>query len=190
MSGARGAGLGRGAGRLGPAALLLAVSLILALSGCRSVDPTAGLSPGAGIGGGTGEPAPAEITATAPVGSIGPVQFLPVVGTPPAVAEMLSAALGAEAAKAGIGIAPSDAPTTPLRLKGYFSALGEGSETVVVYVWDVVDPAGNRLHRIQGQERAPGARPDTDPWMGVGEATLGAIARRTMGELARMDTGS
>ena len=40
-------------------------------------------------------------------------------------------------------------------LKGYFSAMTEGKETTVIYVWDVYDPAGNRLHRIQGQQKAP-----------------------------------
>ncbi len=32
-------------------------------------------------------------------------------------------------------------------LKGYFSTMTEGKETTVVYVWDVYDPSGNRLHR-------------------------------------------
>ncbi|KQT66133.1 hypothetical protein ASG54_06035 [Aureimonas sp. Leaf460] len=180
---------GRAARRFGPAVAFL----LVALSGCRSVDPTAGLSPAAEIGAGpstssTGEEVPAPITATAPATSVGPVQFLPVVGAPVPVVETLSAALGAEAARAGVGIAPADAPPTPLRLKGYLSALGEGRETVVVFVWDVVDPAGNRISRIQGQERGAGQGTAADPWAGVSQATLSAIARRTIGELARLGT--
>lgn len=166
--------------------------LLLVLSGCRSVDPTAGLSPAAEIGSASGADArsaePVQITATAPAGSIGPVQFLPVVGAPEAVARQLSAALAAAAAQAGVGIAPSDAQATPLRLKGYLSALAEDEATVVVYVWDLVNSSGERISRIQGQERVPRTGQGGDPWADVSEMALSAIARRTMDEVSRTAT--
>ena len=49
-----------------------------------------------------------------------------------------------------------------MRLKGYFSAFNDGKQTTLIYVWDVLDPPDQRIHRIQGQESVPG-RPH-DPW--------------------------
>jgi hypothetical protein len=172
---------------------------LLLLAGCNSVDPTAGLSPSADIGGGgrlaamsgggdmrAAEPATTASLAPSPgAASIGPIQFLPVVGAPASTVEALSAALAAEAQRANVAIEPSDGPATPVRLKGYLSALGEGRDTLVIYVWDVVDPAGNRISRIQGQERAAGAGSSADPWAGVSREALSAIARRTIGEIAQ-----
>jgi hypothetical protein len=61
-------------------------------------------------------------------------------------------------------------------LKGYFSAVTEGKDTTVVYVWDVYDPAGNRLHRINGQMKAPsvasGSGATDDSWKAVSPATM------------------
>ncbi|WP_156386758.1 hypothetical protein [Aureimonas sp. Leaf454] len=182
---------------LGPCLTAGLVAILLA--GCTSVDPTAGISPSADIGGG-GRLAPmgggggsaAEPIVTASVASasasnatIGPIQFLPVVGAPASTVETLSAALAAEAQRANVAIAPSDGPATPVRLKGYLSAIGEGRDTLVIYVWDVVDLSGNRISRIQGQERAGGVGAADDPWSGVSAAALSAIARRTIGEIAK-----
>ena len=177
----------------------LAAGLLgLLLAGCTATDPTAGLSPSADIGGGGrfasmsggGANAPEPVAMQAPAASpgaalIGPIQFLPVVGAPASTVNELSQALAAEAERAGVAIAPSDGPATPVRLKGYLSALGEGRETIVIYVWDVVDPAGNRISRIQGQERAAGGGAAADLWSGVSREALSSIARRTIGEIAR-----
>lgn len=151
----------------------------LALAGCTSTDASLGLGSAADTRSVASAPTPAAGLGAA--ASIGPVQFLPVVGAPPETVAALSRALAASAAANGVAIAASDGPAAPLRLKGYLSALPEGSETVVVYVWDVVDPAGNRVSRIQGEARAKGSAGEA--WSHVGEATLEAIAERTMGEL-------
>ncbi|KAI1692705.1 hypothetical protein Ddc_23410 [Ditylenchus destructor] len=65
-------------------------------------------------------------------------------------------------------------------MKGYFSVLSEDNQTTVLYVWDVLDASGNRLHRIQGQEKVQGAAADS--WSVVQPATMQAIADRTMQE--------
>ena len=44
------------------------------------------------------------------------------------------------------------------------SALAEADGTTVIYVWDVFDMGGTRLHRIQGQERQPGTSNPSAPW--------------------------
>lgn len=125
-------------------------------------------------------PAQAQTTTAGIARRSASVQFLPVVGAPPEKVAMLSEALSRSAAQKGVTILPSGSGTAPLRLKGYLSALGEGRETIVVYVWDVVDETGNRVSRIQGQERVSGNA--ADPWDSVGEAPLAAIAGRTIDE--------
>ncbi len=74
-------------------------------------------------------------------------------------------------------------------LKGYFSAMSEGKDTTVVYVWDVYDPAGNRLHRINGQQKAPSVN-GGDSWKGVAPATMQTIANQTIDQFAAWLGGS
>ena len=47
---------------------------------------------------------------------------------------------------------------------------------------DVLDAAGNRLHRIQGQESFPGA--PGDPWASVPPDVMQRIAARSMADYA------
>jgi hypothetical protein len=179
---------------LGRPALLAALSAGV-LAGCSAAEsPDFGLTPPAAIGGGAAtaaiQPEPASPPAAsasqsaflasqpASTGTVGSVQFLPLVGAPPATVAALSQALAVSAAESGIAILPSGDPVAPLRLKGYFSAMSEGSGTVVVYVWDVVDPAGTRITRIQGQETI--ARSAADPWSAVDQAALARIAATTL----------
>lgn len=67
-------------------------------------------------------------------------------------------------------------------MKGYFSAIADGGKTTVIYVWDVLDPSGNRLHRIQGQQAAPGGQ--GDGWSSVTSATMEAVADSTISQLS------
>jgi hypothetical protein len=107
------------------------------------------------------------------------LQFAPIIGTPVEAAAPLTERLALRARERGIAIAPSGEPQTYV-LKGYFSALPEGKETTVVYVWDVLDSSGNRLHRIQGQQVAQGG----NGWSSVSASTMQAIADQTMEQLA------
>lgn len=132
--------------------------------------------------------APTQVAALAPAPSpagamVGDVQFLPVVGAPPAKAELLAGALSRNAAARGIAIRPAAGPVAALRLKGYFSTLTEGRRTMLVYVWDVLDSSGARLTRISGQEPASGAG-GSDPWSAIGPQTIDAVAARTLTEAA------
>ncbi|TIU15318.1 MAG: hypothetical protein E5W49_24025, partial [Mesorhizobium sp.] len=51
------------------------------------------------------------------------------------------------------------------------------------YVWDVYDPAGNRLHRINGQQKAPSAN-GGEGWAAVAPETMQAIADQTIDQFA------
>lgn len=107
------------------------------------------------------------------------VQFAPVIGATPQALAALSRGLTSRAAARGLNITQGSAPYL---MKGYFSAMADGSATSVIYVWDVMDGSGNRVHRIQGQEKAAGS--SGDGWSSVNDATMEAIAAKTVDELA------
>lgn len=110
------------------------------------------------------------------------VQFAPLVGAPADASTPLAARLAARAAARGIPLVGTGQPSATHIMKGYFSAISEGGQTTVIYVWDVIDPAGTRIHRIQGQTRAPAT--GGDGWQGVQPATMEAIADETIDRLA------
>ncbi len=100
----------------------------------------------------------------------GSIRFLPIIGAPVQAITPLSKQLGAEARAHGLTIKSSTDASSEHILKGYFSTLKDGDKTTVVYVWDVLDGSGNRLHRIQGQESVPGG--GADLWSGVPATTM------------------
>jgi hypothetical protein len=137
------------------------------------------------------QPAQAEAAATAPVetqraaaspaiatAGSGGIRFLPIIGAPVQAVTPLSKQLGASARAEGLAIKSSTDTTSDHILKGYFSALNDGGKTTVVYVWDVLDDSGNRLHRIQGQDTVAGTA--ADPWSAVPPETMQAIATKTI----------
>lgn len=111
------------------------------------------------------------------------VQLAPIVGSTVESITPLSRRLSARAAQRGVSFAASGEGTTTHILKGYFSTISDGNETTVIYVWDVIDPAGNRLHRIQGQEKVSGAT--AQGWAGVPAATMEAIADSTIDQFVQ-----
>lgn len=120
--------------------------------------------------------------AAAPVSTNTRVQFAPVIGAPASAATPLSARLSARAAARGIPLVASGQSSATLTMKGYFSAITDGGQTSVIYVWDVIDPTGARIHRIQGQAKAPATA--GDGWDGVQSATMEAIADDSVDQLA------
>lgn len=110
------------------------------------------------------------------------VQFEPVIGTSPNAVSPLASRLMARAAQRGIAVSQAGDATTTHVIKGYFSAFTEQRETTVIYVWDVLDRAGNRLHRIQGQQKVIAAQ--GEGWNSVTPQTMEAIADRTIDDLA------
>jgi hypothetical protein len=115
--------------------------------------------------------------------SSGTIRFLPIIGAPVQAVTPLSRQLGAQARAGGLTIRPSSDASTEHILKGYFSAFADGGSVTVIYVWDILDSAGARLHRMQGQEkvRANGS----DPWTAVPASTMEAIAGKTIQDYIR-----
>ncbi|CCV15835.1 hypothetical protein [Mesorhizobium sp. STM 4661] len=128
-------------------------------------------------------PIPATSAQTAATLSKTRLQVAPIVGASVEAATPLTAELQTRAKQRGITLAGSTDQTATHVLKGYFSTMSEGKDTTVIYVWDVYDPSGNRLHRINGQQKAPSAN-GAEGWPAVAPATMQAIADQTIDQFA------
>ena len=127
------------------------------------------------------QPAPAQQTDVAAISTDARVQFAPVVGATSQASTPLAARLTARATQRGITLVQAGDGSATLVMKGYFSTIADDGRTTVIYVWDVVDPAGTRIHRIQGQATSATRG---DGWSSVDAATMESIADRTVDELA------
>lgn len=179
--------------------LAMTFGMIAALAACNSTDSTLGIE------GANGQQAavPATPGATTPVTPAAPqaiapqsaavagtirMRFAPIIGAPVEKVTSLSRRFSARAKEQNIAIVASTDMTATHVIKGYFSVLGEGSNTTVIYVFDILDPSGNRLHRIQGQESVAGSN-GADPWAAVPATTLESIADKAMAEFAAWQRG-
>lgn len=119
-----------------------------------------------------------EVAVASPAKSAETIRFLPIIGAPVEAVTPLSKRLGAEARSNGLTIRSASDNSSKYILKGYFSAMNDSGKTTVVYVWDVLDGQGARLHRIQGQESVPDTA--SDPWSAVPARTMEGIAQKTI----------
>jgi hypothetical protein len=108
------------------------------------------------------------------------IRFLPIIGAPVAAVTPLSRELGNSARSNGLVIKGSSDQTAQHVLKGYLSAFADGKTITVVYVWDILDNAGARLHRIQGQQTVPGK--GSDAWSSVPPELMAEIGNATIAE--------
>jgi hypothetical protein len=111
----------------------------------------------------------------------GTIRFLPIIGAPVQAVTPLSKELGASARGNGLTIKASNDETAEHVLKGYLSAFNDGGKVTVVYVWDVLDNAGARLHRIQGQQSVNAGK-STDAWGAVPPELMQEIGVATIAE--------
>lgn len=123
-----------------------------------------------------GENSPAGVSAAAG----GSIRFLPIIGAPISAVTPLSRELAANASARGLSIKPSSDNSAEHMLKGYFSAFDDGGGTTITYVWDVLDPSGARLTRLQGQEKLAGK--SADPWANVPPNVMSKIASDTINQ--------
>lgn len=124
-------------------------------------------------------PEPPRVAAVTPAASA-LVQVAPIVGATARSVAPLSQRLALRAAERGISLTNNEGGTHVLR--GYFSAMQQGGEAVVIYVWDVIDRAGNRVYRMQGQETA--RMSGRDVWNSIDERTMERIADKTIDDLS------
>lgn len=131
--------------------------------------------------------APAQVAALPPAADGNAIRFLPIIGAPIQAVTPLSRQLGLEARAHGLTIKGANDPASGHILKGYFSAFGDSGTVTVVYVWDVLDANGGRLHRIQGQEALRSAA--GDPWSAVPASVMQQIATKTIAEYLAWQQG-
>ncbi|GIL02343.1 MAG: hypothetical protein BroJett030_22420 [Alphaproteobacteria bacterium] len=112
---------------------------------------------------------------------VDPVAFLPVTGAPQSIVTRLAGSMRSAAQAQSVPVVVSVDRGARYQVKGYFSALGDGSGTTLVYVWDILDRNGVRVHRISGQERGPAA--SGDPWNSVTSDMIDRVAQSTVGSL-------
>jgi hypothetical protein len=104
-----------------------------------------------------------------------------ITGAPTTHEIAFSTALNREAAARNLSIVPEGAPSATYLIRGYLSAVSDGTGSLLIFVWDVTDLNGKRLHRVSGQENYRGSR--ADPWSGIGEGNIDSAARRTIDDL-------
>lgn len=163
-----------------PFSRLLAAALAggaMALSACTSTQEV--LEPSALVDAGGSNAASQGPVAAIP-GQVR-VHFAPVIGAPEQVSAPLNARLAARASERGINLATTGDGAATHIVRGYFSTISESNETTVIYVWDVTDPAGARVHRIQGQVRSAAGG---GGWTSVDAPTMETIADQTVDQLA------
>ncbi|OYR13778.1 putative lipoprotein [Brucella grignonensis] len=110
----------------------------------------------------------------------GKLYIAPIIGAPVSVVTPLTHRINDDARAKGVELAGNNGTDAAYVMKGYFSVLSEDNQTTILYVWDVMDASGNRLHRIQGQEKVPGA--SADSWSIVPASAMQSIADKTMQE--------
>ena len=111
------------------------------------------------------------------------IAIAPVIGAPDAVAKQLQSQLTNDIEAQRISVAKSPNETAEYTLRGYVVSAREQGRTKVSYIWDVTDPAGQRVNRITGEEVISGAR-SSDPWAAVTPQVVNTISNKTVGSLA------
>ncbi len=105
------------------------------------------------------------------------ITFLPFEGAPQIKTVSLNRFLNSSAQANSLTVFPATRAGAKYKVKGYFSALNDGNGTLLVYVWDITDGTGKRLHRINGRERTGTTR--TDPWQAITDAEIQRVAQTT-----------
>lgn len=119
-----------------------------------------------------------SVTAARPAATAQSLYIAPIIGAPLNVVTPMTQRLTQTAQARGITLTGNENSPSSHVMKGYFSALADNGQTTVLYVWDVLDPAGNRLHRIQGEQKVQGTT--TDSWGAVTPNAMEAIADQTI----------
>ncbi|MBN8995524.1 MAG: hypothetical protein J0H94_09865 [Rhizobiales bacterium] len=157
------------------ASALVATAFIL--SACVAVP-----APTPGPGAPTIGPKAAFTMRSAPVkGAKASFALARLTGAPEDVVVTTTRTLQSQASARNLKFSATDDPSATYILKGYLSAVGDKQGTLLVYVWDVFDRNGTRLHRISGQEHGSGTT--VDPWSGISSTTVSSAARDTIDDL-------
>ena len=127
-------------------------------------------------------PAPApvrQVTMNRPTKTVS-VGMAPVVGPPSAVAKKLTKKIASELKKRNINVIKGK---SRYKMRGYVVSSSEESGAKLAYIWDLNNKAGRRQHRITGEKTVSGGN-GKNPWKGVNDRVIAAIASDTADQLA------
>jgi hypothetical protein len=168
--------------RLGGIAALIAASALV-LGGCSANQSLIDLSG-----------SQSNNIAATPTGSIAApntratIALARVIGAPENVADSLSSQLKSSLQAQNVSVIdlPSGdgkpAGSFDYTLRGYVVAARERTGAKVSYIWDVMDPAGQRVKRLTGEQTIQGAT-SRDPWTAVSAPITAQIAQKTAQDL-------
>jgi hypothetical protein len=106
------------------------------------------------------------------------VQFLPFSGVPVNTADAIYKAVRGRADVEHVTLALRlDEPAT-YRVRTLINAVGSANVSTFVFVVEIYDVAGKRVHRFAGQEY--GSAPSGDPWSGIDGETEQHLAERIL----------
>jgi hypothetical protein len=155
---------------------------LFALTACSTFKVPHVTMPPMGSGAPTIGPMGATTLRSAPIkGAAARFAVVRISGPPPDIMLTMAKDLSSEAQLRRLNMVTRDDPSATYLVRGYLSAVGDRQGTSLIYVWDVVDRKGVRLHRISGQE--PGAGTASDPWAGITNGAVGEAARNTIDDL-------
>lgn len=174
---ARNAPAAHRAGRSRWAAAVIALAG-LALAGCETGSNL--LSSNSDQGPSTALATPPAAAATAAA----KVAVAPVIGAPDSVAKQMQASLGTALGRSNVTVAQNATDRADYTLRGYVVSAREKAGVKVSYIWDVTDPAGQRVNRITGEEMIAGAQANRDPWSAVTPQVIDTISNKTAGQVA------
>lgn len=149
----------------------------LSLAGCET---------GSNLLGSAGSSSPSTELASPATGtsaSATKIAVAPVIGAPETVAKQMQTSLSGALAKQNINVAKDATEKTDYTLRGYVVSAREKSGVKVSYIWDITDPAGQRVNRITGEEMVNGGS-DRDPWSSVSSQVIDSISGKTATQIA------
>lgn len=172
---------GRGSGRRpagGARSAVAGLALGLALGGCDG-------APDASVGRGDIRDAVARGQLASPRAAT--LALVSLNGAPDAVQARFRQAFTGEAVTRGISV--TDAPSARYLVRGYLSAYPGDRGDTIAYVFDLFDARGKtRIRRVDDAVELPAA--SDDPWAGVGDEVMTALAGRSADDLAAALAGT
>ena len=147
----------------------------LGLAGCETSSSL--------LGSANSDTPPTQVANTAPAAqSSARLAVAPVIGAPENVAKQLQASLGGALQKQKVTVAQNATDKADYTLRGYVVSAREKTGVKVSYIWDVTDPAGQRLNRITGEEIVAGAT-QRDPWQAITPPLIETISTKAAGQV-------
>ena len=108
------------------------------------------------------------------------IAMAPIVGPPSGVAKKLTVKIASELKKRNINVVKSK---SGYNMRGYVVSSSEDTGAKLAYIWDLNNKAGRRQTRISGEKTVAGGK-GSDPWKGVNNTIIAAIASDTADQLA------